>query len=104
MNSRSLSEIAYDTYCIPGEELPADVITDALMEAGHDPNDQRERLRFQRIVNASQPHQVQDAIDRCEFSEDARRICSSNARADKIILRSSSKTCHARRMKTCNRR
>jgi hypothetical protein len=85
MGKRTLSEIAYDTYLLPGFDLSNKRIDAALEEAGIDPINQKERERFRRLVIASQPHHKEDQLARCRFAEQAREQCGDNANIDQVI-------------------
>ena len=62
MSRRSLSEIAYSTYFIPGVEIPDDIIDQALKKVGLDPKNDCERLRFKNLVKASHELSLEDQL------------------------------------------
>ena len=47
---RSLPKIAYGTFSIPNYPIDSSMIDASLIEAGLDPQDERERTRFRKMV------------------------------------------------------
>ncbi len=96
---RSLSEIAYDTYSIPNYPIDPSVIDAALIEVGIDPQDQRERTRFQRMVEANAPLHRLDAEAVNPFAVEARKHLGNDAEFWRIMeLASEIKRCHEAEM------
>ena len=82
---RSLSEIAYDTVSIPGYPLDPRVVDSALTEAGLDPLDERERTRFQRMVESNIHFHRMDVVAQCRFANEARRQLPDDAEDWQVI-------------------
>jgi hypothetical protein len=85
MPGRTLSEIAYNTIFLPGVELSSDTIDAALRDAGIDPTNESERIRFQNLVLTAQPLKKEDELCRCRFAAEARRECGPDADIDLVI-------------------
>jgi hypothetical protein len=86
MSKRSLSEIAYSTYFIPGIEIPDDIIDQALKEVGIDPKNTIERMRFKNLVKTSHELSLQDQLASLgKFADEARRVCGESATPEELI-------------------
>lgn len=85
----TLQEIARETYWDPElRELLPKTISAALREAGLDPNNESERLRFQTLVAAENALRTQDEIARLgDYADAAMDELGEDASDDDIVAR-----------------